>query len=275
MLDLKSELADIHDRWETVNFGARAPKPPHDHENYRNFHGGGVQFTASNTEDDHDPGDCSPPLWKTGPTINPVGSRFPQNNYRFLSPNSRAQAIARGRRELMEMVKNMPESCYELSLKDLVEHPRLETRENAECLVEEKIRDKGSENQGGRVIKRQESRRNEMGKAKTTRNRSVEKSGLLLKMVFPVSFRSSTKKKNCGPSVCSRVSPKPEASEKSSKAVEKEWWKKRFSSSTGSGGGSTGSSASSGSNSIIRRRSGCSPGCRSFFLFRTKKKNTG
>ncbi|KAK2399453.1 hypothetical protein QL285_049263 [Trifolium repens] len=75
-------------------------------KNYHNHH----------VEDDESSGMCSPPLWNT------QQHQQIKNNYRNLSPESKTEAIERGQRELMEMVKNMPESSYELTLKDLVEH---------------------------------------------------------------------------------------------------------------------------------------------------------
>ncbi|XP_051139705.1 uncharacterized protein LOC127257363 [Andrographis paniculata] len=62
-------------------------------------------------------GEVPPPLWK--PRRSP--SRPLLRRMSPPSPNSRREAIARGRWELMEMVNNMPESYYELSLKDIVE----------------------------------------------------------------------------------------------------------------------------------------------------------
>ncbi|TXG53070.1 hypothetical protein EZV62_022239 [Acer yangbiense] len=75
-----------------------------------------------------DSGVCSPPLWRTSPNSSP---QHRKNHYRSLSPSSRTQAIARGQRELMEMVGRMPESCYELSMKDLVEHPMIESKQES------------------------------------------------------------------------------------------------------------------------------------------------
>ncbi|XAR49608.1 hypothetical protein NMG60_11032866 [Bertholletia excelsa] len=234
-------------------------------EKYKNRSGGGVQFDAQTREDET--GTFSPPLWKESQPV----SR-PINNYRNLSPNSRAQAIARGQWELMEMVKNMPESCYELSLKDLVEHPRLEPQE-------EKF------NQRERLMKRQESKRGDRNNAKMVRSGSFENGGFLLKMVFPISLGSKKKTKNLGTSISSRVTPRLEAScsDKSlSKGVDKEWWRKRSSASsesesiaTSSRGGSTSSgsrSSSSGGSSrsnsgrSSRKINGCSSSCWSFFL---------
>lgn len=199
------------------------------------------------TEDDDESGVSSPPLWK--------------NNYKYLSPNSKTQAIARGQWELMEMVKTMPESCYELSLKDIVEHQhRVKPESEEHCLVDEKIMDR----KPSRGVKREE------GKVKMMRTRSGESNhggGLLLKMAFPFSLGArKQKKKNLGTNSFSRVSPRPEGLERSGKGGhgEKEWWKKRFSGSSGSESG--GSSSSSG-----RKMSGCLPGCWSFLSKRNKK----
>ncbi|GFY85529.1 hypothetical protein Acr_04g0002670 [Actinidia rufa] len=161
-------ISDSFDSW-----GPK--KNPAIFENHRHWNGGGVQFSIENT--DHESGVCSPPLWKTSP------EKTHETNG-LLSPNSRTQAIVRGQWELMQMVKKMPDSCYELSLKDLVEqYPRVESQE--ECLVGEKI-----------LKQRVKGRR----------------------------------RRKLSTNIWARVSPKPEASsEKSLKAVDKEWWRKRFS----------------------------------------------
>ncbi|GFZ09884.1 hypothetical protein Acr_21g0004830 [Actinidia rufa] len=247
-------INDSYDGFGAMNFGGQPPKNPTIFENHQHWNGGGVQFRVENT--DHEFDVCSPPLWKTSPGKT-------HENYGLLSPNSRTQAIVRGQWELMEMVKKMPDSCYELSLKDLVEqYPRAESQE--ECLVGEKIL-----KQRVKVTKRQES----MGGG-----RGIDNRGLFLNMVFPFSFGSG-KKKKLSTNIWSRVSPKPEAnSEKSSKAVDREWWKKRFSvlGESESGGESRNSSGSSRSSrsSSIRSSSSCSTGCRSFFFFRQNKKGS-
>ena len=123
MLDRRNEhtthVSDSYGGYTATNFGPKARKTAQNYENYRNFNGGGVQFRPNEPVDES--GVCSPPLWRTSPPQSPVHARVPNNNYRHLSPTSRAQAIARGQWELMEMVKNMPESSYELTLKDIVD----------------------------------------------------------------------------------------------------------------------------------------------------------
>ncbi|KAK4370480.1 hypothetical protein RND71_009955 [Anisodus tanguticus] len=155
-------------------------------------------------------GDSSPRLWKNSLPRSPVHPI----NYRSLSPSSRTQAIARGQWELMEMIKNMPESCFELSLKDLVEHPKsFESQEN--CFIN-KEKNKVAKN---RVkIKKND----EIRKAKMMRSKSIESGGLYLKMVSPVSLRSNKKKNKKNLTVnITRVSPNLK-SENSTKSMENE-----------------------------------------------------
>ncbi|CAH2067668.1 unnamed protein product [Thlaspi arvense] len=185
---------------------------------------------------DHpDSGVCSPPLWRTSPPKSPPSQR--RNSYQSLSPVSKAQVIARGQRELMEMVSKMPESCYELSLKDLVEVKA----------DEDKVFD-------------------ESPQRRTKRSRAVRKtkwvgpvrsnSGFLLKLVFPVSLggkKKTTKKDGDASSVTSKgswISPRPSLSVK---PEDKDWWKNGLSESRRSQRGvsriNSGSSKSSGGSS--------------------------
>ncbi|CAK9153991.1 unnamed protein product [Ilex paraguariensis] len=269
LFDPNSRINDSYGSWGVLNYSTRAQKTAQNYENYRSWNGDGVQFRPESIEDES--GVCSPPLWKTSPPTSPASPRHHQNNYRYLSPTSRTQAIARGQRELMEMVKRMPESSYELSLKDLVEQqPRIEAPE--ECLLQEKEFDDEVVHQRVKV-KRQESKRNEK-KTKMMRNASFDHGGgLFLKMVFPISFGSKKKKKNSSvTNTCAKVSPKPENFGKASKVAEKDWWKKRFSGSSSSRTSSnSGSSGSSGSSSNNRKQSSFLPGCWSFFSFKNRK----
>ncbi|ESQ34661.1 hypothetical protein EUTSA_v10008635mg [Eutrema salsugineum] len=210
--------------------------------------------------DHSDSGVCSPTLWRTSP---PKSPRHRPEDYWSLSPDSKAEAIARGQRELMDMVSKMPESCYELSLKDLVE-----VRGNEES--DRKVFDE--------LPKRTNRQSNAVRKTKSdkwvdpNRNSSVKDSGFLLKMMFPVSLGSKkdttkkmTKYKKVDSSVTvkdSRVSPRPSISEESVKAEDKEWWNRlsdpRESSSTERSGSSSSSSSSrSRSISLRDRNSGC------------------
>lgn len=225
-----------HDEtWEATNSGLWPSKQP--------------EFRTESKDVADESGICSPPLWKTSPPTSPQhGGR--NHHYRSLSPASRTQAIVRGQRELMEMVKNMPESNYELSLKDLVEHQRVDARR--EKSVEERSFRKDG---GGRKVARV---KRSGGKV------DHHGGGFYLKMVLPpFSLWSKDKKKKKMKKKnetlvngSSKVSPKP------SSGFDKEWWKKSPSAFRESDSGassinsgsmkSTGSSSSSSTNSNSR-----------------------
>lgn len=200
------------------------------------------------TFDDHpDSGVCSPPLWRTSPPKSPAQR---QNNYQNLSPVSKAQIIARGQRELMDMVSKMPESCYELSLKDLVEVNTEEEKER-KMFDEMPHRKKGP----SKVIRKTKSD----NWVDPVRNGGLNNSGFLLKMVFPVSLgaKKKTKKKDeDDSSVTSKsswISPRPSISDVAMKSEDKDWWKNGLSESRRSQSGvsriNSGSSKSSGGSS--------------------------
>lgn len=235
-----------------MNYGVQAIKKAENYGNYRSWNTIGVFGAETKVVVDEESGVCSPPLWKNSP------SRSPQhrgNHYRSLSPTSRAQAIARGQRELMEMVSRMPEGCYELSLKDLVEQPMVEVKQESR---ERSIRNEEE-------MHRREKGKKMMGrKLQKNASGSIDNGGFLLKMVFPISWGSRTKKKNNNYAMSNslkdgRASPKPLLSDGSAKSVDKEWWKKRFSeegdSESGGLSSNSGSSKSSGSGSSSSRSS--------------------
>ncbi|KAJ8526906.1 hypothetical protein K7X08_029383 [Anisodus acutangulus] len=239
-------------------------RPKHDVESVQ-FR---VQEMSHYVDYSDESGVSSPPLWKNNSPRSPDDPLQNLTNYRSISPSSRALAIAKGQWELMEMVKNMPESCYELSLKDLVEKNEVLESDQEECLInkeEENITSTTTDQeqqvvqQRVKSIKRQESSRknDHQKKGKMIRSESFEDRRLFLKMFFPISLESKKKQMKNSPKISTKVSPKPvESSDKSSKSVEKDWWKTRFScssesdsSKTGSSNSeSTGRSGSSGSN---------------------------
>lgn len=222
---------------------------------------------------EEDSGICSPPLW---PPDSPV--KF--NNPRLLSPSSRAQAIARGQREIMEMVENMPETSYELSLKDIVEQRRDLTENSVD---ETQSMEEGEERSilgGGGQTDSQRWRKNKKGSVKRqessnktgriiVKNGSLNHNkGLLINMFFPFSIGSkkNNKKKSSittsssfGNNIAS-AKLSPELLEKSSGGGgggdrRDGWWKKLTGSSdseslrvTSSSSESTGRSGSSGSS---------------------------
>ncbi|XP_019232991.1 PREDICTED: uncharacterized protein LOC109213631 [Nicotiana attenuata] len=105
------------------------------------------------------------------------------------------------------MVKNMPESCFELYLKDLVDQPTIafESQINKE---------KNQVVQHSVKIKRQESsnmnkkNNNQIKKDKMMRSKNIDNGGMFLNMVSPVPLRPKKKKKNSA-NTTNKVSPKP------------------------------------------------------------------
>lgn len=266
MLDPRKQTPNMHNHiLDPVTTLNDSNCEPHNFDFHVSQKHRNIQFSGQKMKDqednDDESGGSSPPLWRNSPTRSPVHPI----NYRSLSPNSRTQAIARGQWELMEIVKNMPESCFELSLKDLVEQPKsFESQE--ESLISTN-REKNQDVQNRVNIKKNDQIR----KAKMMmRSKSIENGGVFIKMVSPVSLRSKKKKNKNSSANTNRVSPKPEECENSSsKNLEKEWWKKRFSGSSSSNStGSTGRNSSRGSstsssrnNSSNRKREGILSSC--------------
>ncbi|XP_075517161.1 uncharacterized protein LOC142551679 [Primulina tabacum] len=223
-----------------------------------------------------DSGVRSPPLWKNNPSPpkSPSEPLLGDHNQRSLSPNSRTQAIVRGQWELMEMVKNMPESSYELTLRDLVENPTTDQTETTSPKYERSsiiLQQKGET----KVTKQESYKKHEKH---VTRSGGFDNKGLFLNMVFPFSFKSK-KKKGFASNNSGKVSPKPEIVKG---VAEKDWWKKKFTGSSDSdssrttiNSGSSGSSGSSGGRSTRNTRtrygflSGC---CPCFFNGKREKK---
>eukprot|EP01018_Ginkgo_biloba_P038341 Gb_11189 [translate_table: standard] len=80
---------------------------------------------------DQEEEDASPRLWRPGSTSYP---RYPPSVY---PTSARAEEIAKGRQELMQMLDGLPESTYELSLSDLVEHKNAVEKPNQEMNAEQ------------------------------------------------------------------------------------------------------------------------------------------
>lgn len=182
-------------------------------------------------------GAISPPLWGNGTSPLRSPSRPLLGGHQAYSPNSRAQAIARGRSELMEMVRHMPESSYELSLKDIVEH-----HHRAENQIP-KIEDGSSGDRGGSDQRPAAAGLKKEQSNSFDRKSSFENKGMFLNMAFPLSFKSRKKKKIIGGN-SGRISPKPEGLKGGG---ERDWWKKKFTGSSDSDSSRT--SANSGSSS--------------------------
>ncbi|XP_020554991.1 uncharacterized protein LOC105180043 isoform X2 [Sesamum indicum] len=195
----------------------------HENRDSNWYSDGLLQLRPNHHQESMDSGETSPPLWKTCSPSPQKSPSHPLLNHRSLSPDSRAQAIARGQWELMEMVKNMPESSYELTLKDLVEHRSIEAQ--------------APENEHRRGVVKERQR--EIGRKYERNEMSLEKKGVFLNVVFPVSLES--RKKNSR----GKVSPKPEGLKGGG---ERDWWKKRFTGSSDSDSSRTSNGSSTGSS---------------------------
>ncbi|XP_047977579.1 uncharacterized protein LOC125219601 [Salvia hispanica] len=219
-----------------------------------------VQFRPNFQTSDDDSGACSPPLWKSSPS-KPSEPLLSHHHYRSLSPAARLQAIARGQRELMEMVRNMPESSYELSLKDLVEHHRIEAP--APPPGESPAR-----------VGRQESKRS----VSRSGSLKVESRGVFLKMVLPFSVPAKRRSGVDRSFSSGRVLP-------AKGGGEGDWWRKKVSRSSesdssrmsvNSGAGGSSRSSSAGSSSCrsfgaSRKRNDYQTGCWPFFRAKNNK----
>lgn len=192
-----------------------------------------IEFsTMSSLEDESDV--SSPPLWKTSLPATPTTMA----SVLHLSPTAQSQEIARGHRELMEMIRNMPESAYDLSLKDIVE---LSTAGGEK---------RGSTSEAIQKGKIKRSIINNNSKRHGLRNGNTNHRDFLLKMFLPSAL--GPKKRSSNNATCSKVSPKPQQMEGEKIGLEKsldtEWWKKRL------------SSARESVNSRTSRSSSCSNG---------------
>ncbi|KAK4393757.1 hypothetical protein Sango_1846500 [Sesamum angolense] len=134
----------------------------------------GDSFEGQRLVEDQE-GAYSPPLWTRTPVDcrSETSSLLPRRHeHSFLSPASRLRAIVDGRRELMEMIQDLPESSYELTLKDIVDDQQnMEEVQEKEVIVEEKkvkhkteSRPQNSRKTKNRQICRTESMESEFGR---------------------------------------------------------------------------------------------------------------
>ncbi|MCL7029849.1 hypothetical protein MKW94_008210 [Papaver nudicaule] len=236
-----------------------------------------IEFTASGRKDDlndETDGVTSPPLWKFPRSSSSISNStegltsISRVNYnRFFSFNdttitsttdvvsNRSQEIARGRQELMDMIRTMPENSYELSLKDLIEHkqqlqPTNDDHQDAALEMEPSRNsiDNNSSTTTSKVLSKDQPKSYKENKIPVLmRSKSGDSSNgkngpVLLKMFLPFSdFRMNNKKrKNKGSkktAYYAKVSPKPtpliegekNSSTTTNTTIDKEWWKKRFS----------------------------------------------
>jgi len=211
------------------------------------------------------------------------------------SSPSRAQAIAGYRREMLDLVRGLPESAYELSLRDIVEHPSPPSPPHAPTnplpppttagprasrAVPVPAQEKGesagarkdavaaadaedgggSRKQGGSKGKKQGRKQRTMRKQ---RSRSLDRSvsldtGLLIKLFLPLSLGGKKK-----------VSPKPDAAKDSKKkkrkekkeaaVQEEEWWTKSEFSEAGNSSRTSSSNSNSSAASLRNANGAANP----------------
>lgn len=163
-------------------------------------------------------GACSPPMWRRARVeFRPESSSLlPQKHqYSCLSPTSRIRAIIDGQRELMEMIKDMPESSYELSLKDMVDQ---QNKEDVVLAQEKEVAVAEEEE----IVKHKRENRIPRRNTKICRSESMESEVFLLKLFVPASLGSKKKKAKTRKHL--RKCP-GQASEGPEKEANKEWWK--------------------------------------------------
>ncbi|KGN47988.2 uncharacterized protein LOC101215856 [Cucumis sativus] len=231
LLSSPTESPDFRALNTTMEFSSptRSSRPALNHDIFRSWNGKQIHL-----RDDH-PFEYGFRL--TSPQRSP---QFYRSNYHTLSPPSKALAIATGQKELMEIVNNMPESCYELSLRDLVEQPMV-LGQREDTGVDEKDSYLG----GDREVFSRENRKSRKETRALVGRTSMENEGLYLKMGFPKSIGTTTRKKkkknDSSLNMSAKVSPKPP------QLVEKDWWKRRLSVSSESESLSYGSNVNNGS----------------------------
>ncbi|KAI4387971.1 hypothetical protein MLD38_000353 [Melastoma candidum] len=201
-------------------------------------------FDVNHSEGDS--GASTPSLWCTSPPDTPRGRG---DIHPRLSPGLRRQAILQGQRELMDMVRNMPESCYELTLKDLVDLPRPPPAP-PRLPLEEHIKRPNLDEHHGRRSLGNGNRTTTMGRS-GSQGRGQQQEGLLLKMVFPVPVGMAGRRVGGG---------RKQRKERSEEDCSEEWGVKEggdslsWSTISSSGKSSRSSSANSYGNSILAVR---------------------
>ncbi|KAK2445042.1 hypothetical protein QL285_016016 [Trifolium repens] len=178
---------------------------------------------------------------------------------------SRSKDILEGKKELMDMMQDMSESCYELSFQDMVveqhqvsqSEPETETESvcsKAQNLRHEKLKKKNK--------KKKENKSNSRH-GKILRVESMDSETFLLKMFFPTSLdwmKKTTKVQNS-----SKVEQK-----------DKEWRIKRFFTEDKQNTGGSSSSSSSDKSRYVDRSTSFSQSCFPFFHdIKSKSKKLG
>lgn len=161
-------------------------------------------------------------------------------------PAARSQEIAGYRKEMMEMLRGLPEGDFELTLQDIVEK-RKEYKE-AEPVDEKTVEELAITNE-----KEAKQTKEHKKDVRVVRSNSLD-TGLLVKMLSPLSVAVRRKSFNvidrsAGKVVAKDLGGKKKAIERK-KSKDEEWWKKNeFSEKGSSKASSVGSSSSNSSSS--------------------------
>ncbi|KAF3334148.1 hypothetical protein FCM35_KLT20752 [Carex littledalei] len=194
------------------------------------------EFQCRDKRDDPDADRAaSPVLWKKSPADE--SSDMLQNS-ESAYPATRTQEIANYRKEMMEMVRGLPDVEFELTLQDIVEK-RKEFKEVEPVTVKELASDE------------KETKRKKKQK-KYVKSKNVD-TGLLTRMFLPLSVavrRKSFNLRNRGDKVATKEVDEKKQVMAKKKSKDEEWWRKNeFSEKGSSSSSSVGSSSSNGSNS--------------------------
>ncbi|XP_048232652.1 uncharacterized protein LOC8281208 isoform X1 [Ricinus communis] len=154
--------------------------------------------------------DYSVGLWKTNTSRNfktETDHLLPHNySYSNISPRSRLQAISEARKELMYRIHDMPESSYELSLKDIVDDQVAPEEVHEENETE---RTSFHFNTTGTPVKKRKTRiTGKNGKScQISRSGSMEKETFMIKLFVPSFLSWKTEVKGGNGSKASTRSP--------------------------------------------------------------------
>lgn len=242
------QIRSSHDSEGDIEFDFWGAFQNGDHDSFGDRFGGtDIEFQAQASLFEEGFGASSPALWErnVSESIDYEFSPLLPHDHRSsnISLTSRKKEIAEGRRQLMEMVRDLPESCYELSLKDIVDE------KHVSAVQEETVVGKSKPQ-----MKQQKKKKKGMNKAgQVSRTGSMDSETFLLKMFFPTSL-ALKKKSKAGE--CSKVSP-TQSFVGTKDHIDKERWIKRFFlvGDSKRSRGNTMSGSTSSSNSITSRYS--------------------
>lgn len=117
------------------------------------------------------------------------------NNFGSVSPTSRSEVIAEGRKELMQMIQDMPESGFELSFQDMVDQQQAtQPAVQNKSLAENTVKDSSNEDHMSKQDKKKK-----MKKSKKPDHmlqvEGMDSETFILKMFFPTSLARMKKGK--------------------------------------------------------------------------------